>query len=177
MDRLSQAAASQRMVKGCFVLPRRSWTLIWRGRTFIWRGLGSQIPMVLRDQGLFGAFGWFYREHQPYLYNLCSTRHWFCRSLATGAFQVKRGDVLHQNSASDIQDWLPFLLISGRGSLLCLLSFTKTAHESGCGIQVALLGPMCDHYFSQAQLASAAVQARWVGTADVAVKTQWGLRH
>ena len=40
-------------------LPRRSWALIWRGRTLIWRGLGSQIPRVLRYQELFGASGWF----------------------------------------------------------------------------------------------------------------------
>ena len=32
------------------VMPRRSRILICRGRTLIWRGRGSQIPMVLRDQ-------------------------------------------------------------------------------------------------------------------------------
>ena len=32
-------------------IPRRSWALIWRG-------LGSQIPRVLRDQELFGASGY-----------------------------------------------------------------------------------------------------------------------
>ena len=26
------------------VIPRRSWALIWKGRTLMWRGLGSQIP-------------------------------------------------------------------------------------------------------------------------------------
>ena len=36
-------------------VPRRSWPLICRGRTLIWKGLDPQIPMVLRDQGLFGA--------------------------------------------------------------------------------------------------------------------------
>ena len=39
-------------------VPRRSWALIWRGRTLIWRGLGSQIPRVLRYQELFGASGY-----------------------------------------------------------------------------------------------------------------------
>ena len=29
-----------------FLFPRRSWTLICRGRTLIWRGLDPQIPMV-----------------------------------------------------------------------------------------------------------------------------------
>ena len=39
-------------------LPRRSWTLLSRGRTLICRGPDPQIPMVLRDQGLFGASGY-----------------------------------------------------------------------------------------------------------------------
>ena len=33
-----------------FCVPRRSWALVWRGRTLIWRGLGAQFPRVLRDQ-------------------------------------------------------------------------------------------------------------------------------
>ena len=35
----------------------RPWTLLSRGRTLIWRGPDPQIPMVLRDQGLFRASG------------------------------------------------------------------------------------------------------------------------
>ena len=41
---------------------RRSWTLARRDRTrILWRGADPQIPGVLRDQGLFGAFG--YKGH------------------------------------------------------------------------------------------------------------------
>ena len=40
-----------------YEVPKRSWALIWRGQTLIWRGLRSQIPMVLRYQELFGASG------------------------------------------------------------------------------------------------------------------------
>ena len=38
--------------KSEYLLPKRSWTLIWRGRTrILWRGrTGSQIPQDLRDQ-------------------------------------------------------------------------------------------------------------------------------
>ena len=33
-------------------LPRRSWSLIWRGRTrILWRGLGSQIPIGFEGPG------------------------------------------------------------------------------------------------------------------------------
>ena len=42
---------------GSEVPPRCSWTLICRRWTLICRGLDPQIPMVLRDQGLFGASG------------------------------------------------------------------------------------------------------------------------
>ena len=41
------------------IILRRSWTLLSRGRTLLSRGLDPQIPRVLRDQELFGAFGEF----------------------------------------------------------------------------------------------------------------------
>ena len=43
-------------VLNCFT-QTRPWTLLSRGRNLIWSGPDPQIPMVLRDQGLFGVSG------------------------------------------------------------------------------------------------------------------------
>ena len=53
-------------------IPRRSWALIWRGRTLIWRGLGSQIPRVLRHQSSCERSVWVYIPGNPNVHFFCS---------------------------------------------------------------------------------------------------------